>query len=246
MSDKEKDFNVDEYFGDNPEFRKVYDQILSLIDVDEDETEVECVEFDDKEYALLKEFSVNDETYYYFISMEDPTDILLRKLLVEDDGEYFTTLDSEEEFDLVMAHLQKLTMLDLKNFAQKKAEAKAREKAQQKQDLANLKDLEKLLLYKKEIDKMISSEKKQLVVEKSKKLAESLLANCSSDDYRVLWGRYCYNCAFNCFNSYAEKSAFCKYIIETAPSQHKLTLLTEADVDDPKLNIVFEFYSDIE
>ena len=87
--------------------KNIYSFIKASLPGDVNEEYYDVVEFEDGEYVLVKEFSIGTNTYYYFVSENDPTDFMFRKLLVEAGEEYFVGLDSDEEFDMVYSAFRK-------------------------------------------------------------------------------------------------------------------------------------------
>ena len=112
---------VDSLARENPQVGAIYEFVSDLYDrMDDDaDSEVDCIEIDDVEYIVFKEFSIDEDTYYYLVSTEDPTDVMFRKRLVEDGEEYMVGLDDEEEFDLAFLYLQKLMLTDIKSIQAK-------------------------------------------------------------------------------------------------------------------------------
>lgn len=99
----------------DPEMQQVYTLVSSLLeDGESEETEFECIEIDGKEYIIIKEFVVKGTTYVHLINENDPLDMMYRKVVVEDGEEFLVGLDSDSEFDLVVAYEQKYIWKDIK------------------------------------------------------------------------------------------------------------------------------------
>lgn len=99
----------------DPEMQQVYTLVSSLLeDGESEETEFECIEIDGKEYIIIKEFVVKGTTYVHLINENDPQDMMYRKVVVEDGEEFLVGLDSDSEFDLVVAYEQKYIWKDIK------------------------------------------------------------------------------------------------------------------------------------
>ncbi len=56
-----------------------------------------------KEYIITDTIVSDDQNKYLFlVNKIDNNDIMLRKIITKDDGEYITKLDNEDEFEEVM------------------------------------------------------------------------------------------------------------------------------------------------
>ncbi len=98
-----------------PEMQEIYDQVYSILGGDEEgEMEMDAYEIDGKVYLVCKEFIIRGITYVHLINEKDPRDFMYRKVSVEDGEEYLVGLDSEREFDMVLAYEQKYILRDLK------------------------------------------------------------------------------------------------------------------------------------
>ena len=51
----------------------------------------------------------------YLVNEDDIMDFIIQKVIVEDGEEYITGLDSEKEFDLVQAYIQRDFLMQLKD-----------------------------------------------------------------------------------------------------------------------------------
>lgn len=106
---------LDKLLEDSPEMKQVYDMISSVLtENDNDEVEIESVEIDGTDYMIIKEFVIKGTTYVHLVNETDPLDMMYRKIIIEDGEEYLVGLDSEQEFDLVVAYEQKYIWRDIK------------------------------------------------------------------------------------------------------------------------------------
>ena len=69
--------------------------------MEEKEYEVIMLE-DNLEYAEIETLNYNNNTYYLLVQTDNPENICIRKLLIENNEEYIVGLDSKEEFDNVI------------------------------------------------------------------------------------------------------------------------------------------------
>lgn len=106
---------------ENPEFKNTYESVISILgdstDVEDDtgeSAEVECVEIDGHDYIVAKRIEIAGNTYLYLINEDDVLDFMVQKVIIRDGEEYITSLDSEKEFDLVQAYLQRDFFMQLK------------------------------------------------------------------------------------------------------------------------------------
>lgn len=99
----------------HPDFQETYNMVYSILGVNEDEeSEVDAFEIDGTDYFVFKEFVIQGTTYYHLVNEKDPFDFLYRKLSIQDGEEYLVGLDSDQEFDRVIAYEQKYILRDLK------------------------------------------------------------------------------------------------------------------------------------
>lgn len=100
---------------ENPQFGYYYDNINSILEKTNPAfTEMDVIEIDGIDYAILKEFEIKGTAYVHLVNVNDPLDFMFRKVLIEDGEEYLVGLDSDQEFDLVFAYDQKFLLQDLK------------------------------------------------------------------------------------------------------------------------------------
>ncbi|WP_434309863.1 hypothetical protein [Hominifimenecus sp. rT4P-3] len=104
---------MEKILQDNPEAREVFDFVSSVME-DEGDMEVGVIEIDGKNYLAVKEFQVGENTYVHLMNEEKPADMMYQKVIVEDGEEYLVGLDSDREFDLVVAYEQKYIWQDIK------------------------------------------------------------------------------------------------------------------------------------
>lgn len=63
---------------------------------------IETVELENKEYYIIEKISINSNLYYILINVDDKNDLIIRKYVKEEDGEYLVGLDDEKEYYEVM------------------------------------------------------------------------------------------------------------------------------------------------
>lgn len=66
------------------------------------------------EYVIVKEEIINGTVYTLFSNIDDD-DICIRKTVIEDGEEYYTGLDNDNEFELVMASFAKSFLKGIDN-----------------------------------------------------------------------------------------------------------------------------------
>ena len=102
---------------ENPEFKKTYESILSILTDDEsssDDDIVDCYEIDGHDYIVAGRYEIKGNTYLYLCNIDNVLDFIIQKSIQKDGEEYLTGLDSEKEFELVQAHLQRDLLIKLK------------------------------------------------------------------------------------------------------------------------------------
>ena len=106
---------LEEFLKGNPEMQHVYDMVTSMLEGDGNElAEIESLEIDGTDYFIAKEFVVKGTTYVHLINENDLLDMMYRKVIVENGEEFLVGLDSDSEFDLVVAYEQKYIWKDIK------------------------------------------------------------------------------------------------------------------------------------
>lgn len=65
---------------------------------------------DNKEYSIIKELKINGITYTLLSEVGEPTNICYRKIVTENNGDYYTRLNDEKEFDLVSMEFAKMML----------------------------------------------------------------------------------------------------------------------------------------
>ena len=73
----------------------------------EEDTEVECGEIDGQEYIVAKRIEIAGNIYLFLVNENDILDFIIQKVIIEDGEEHISGLDSDKEFDLVQAYLQR-------------------------------------------------------------------------------------------------------------------------------------------
>lgn len=116
-ADTEPFASLNKMLEESPEFKNTFDSVMSIIGddtADEEGTEVECVEIDGHDYIVAKKIEIAGTTYLYLVNEDDIMDFIIQKVIVEDGEDYITGLDSEKEFDLVQAYIQRDFLMQLK------------------------------------------------------------------------------------------------------------------------------------
>ena len=55
-----------------------------------------------KDYIVIDTLINEEKKYLFLLNKEDDNDMVVRKVIKKDDGEYVTKLDSEDEFEEIM------------------------------------------------------------------------------------------------------------------------------------------------
>ncbi len=109
--------SLNKMLEENPQFKNIYDSIVNILSddtPDEGETEVDCFEIDGHNYFEIKRIEIVGNTYLLLLNEDDYMDFVIQKVTIEDGEEYATDLDSEKEFDLVLAHIQRDALMQIK------------------------------------------------------------------------------------------------------------------------------------
>lgn len=116
--------NLNKLMETDETLKAVYDLVSEVFDEDDANAfeDLECVEIGEKTYIISMECEIDGTTYLYMMNEKDFTDIMVQKIEIEDGEEYLVDLDSEEEFQLVLAHFQRKSLLDVKEMMKKKEE----------------------------------------------------------------------------------------------------------------------------
>ncbi len=67
-----------------------------------------------KDYFIIDTLINEDSKYLFLVNKEDENDVVIRKVIKKDDGEYVIKLDSNDEFEKIM-YLFKEKQKDDKN-----------------------------------------------------------------------------------------------------------------------------------
>lgn len=62
---------------------------------------IKTITFNDVEYYILDKINYNDVVYFFFVNSSNMDDIIVRKVITENNGFYLSQLE-ENEFDAVM------------------------------------------------------------------------------------------------------------------------------------------------
>ncbi len=105
-----------------PEWKSVFDSLISLLDDDdtaEETVEVECAEIDGNNYIVAQRMEIEGNTYLQLVNENDCLDFIFQKVIVEDGEEYIVELDSDKEFELVQSYFQRNFLIQLKEKLEK-------------------------------------------------------------------------------------------------------------------------------
>lgn len=117
--------SLNKLLDENPNFKRTFDAVMRLLDDDtstDEATEVEYVEIDGRDYIVAKRIEIAGKIYLYLVNENDVLDFIIQKVIIEDGEEYITGLDSDKEFDLVQAYLQRDFLMQLKGTLKKDTE----------------------------------------------------------------------------------------------------------------------------
>lgn len=68
---------------------------------------LEKVIIEEKTYLIIDRIEVQDKVYIYLVNSEDNEDFCIRKLILENDKEYYVGLNDNQEFDLALMYFSK-------------------------------------------------------------------------------------------------------------------------------------------
>lgn len=63
--------------------------------------ELEYIELDNKKYGVIKELTKDNNKYVLLSNLDDVNDIIINKVIIEDNEEFLIGLDNKEEFDKI-------------------------------------------------------------------------------------------------------------------------------------------------
>ena len=69
--------------------------------------EVDTIVIDNKEYVILDNLTINNITYTLFSNIENSKDIRFMKTIIENNEKFYTNLENEEEFLIVLSEFNK-------------------------------------------------------------------------------------------------------------------------------------------
>jgi len=72
-----------------------------------EEINVNVTDIDGKEYIELDTVEVKDSKYVYLVSTNDDKDFLINKIVLDNGKEYYESLESNEEFQIVLLNFIK-------------------------------------------------------------------------------------------------------------------------------------------
>lgn len=64
--------------------------------------ELDALKLEGRDFVIVDEIVVNNIKYVHLASASDPEDFCIRKIVIIDDEEILTGLDSDEEFDIAL------------------------------------------------------------------------------------------------------------------------------------------------
>ena len=67
------------------------------------ETQIKIMDLDGKRYFLIDSISSQEKYYYYFSNMKDNHDVLVMTDKVENDNEFYVSIDDDDEFDYALS-----------------------------------------------------------------------------------------------------------------------------------------------
>lgn len=72
-----------------------------------EEINANVTDIDGKEYIELDTVEVKDSKYVYLVSTNDDKDFLINKIVLDNGKEYYESLESNEEFQIVLLNFIK-------------------------------------------------------------------------------------------------------------------------------------------
>lgn len=72
-----------------------------------EEINVNVTDIDGKEYIELDTVEVKGSKYVYLVSTNDDKDFLINKIVLDNEKEYYESLESNEEFQIVLLNFIK-------------------------------------------------------------------------------------------------------------------------------------------
>lgn len=64
--------------------------------------ELDALKLEGKDFIIVDEIKINDVLYVHLASTDDPEDFCIRKVVIRDNEEILTGLDSDDEFDIAL------------------------------------------------------------------------------------------------------------------------------------------------
>lgn len=68
------------------------------------EQTVNCVNINDIDYIILDEINIEGIKYIFLVNENDENDLLLRKVIIQNNEEYLDLLDNQEEIDKALVY----------------------------------------------------------------------------------------------------------------------------------------------
>ena len=78
-----------------------------------EEINVNVTDIDGKEYIELDTVEVKGSKYVYLVSTNDDKDFLINKIVLDNGKEYYESLESNEEFQIVLLNFIKKNKSDI-------------------------------------------------------------------------------------------------------------------------------------
>lgn len=67
------------------------------------EMEIKILDIDNKKYFLVDSISNQEKFYHYFSNLKDNHDILVMTDKIEDDNDFYVSIDDDDEFDYALS-----------------------------------------------------------------------------------------------------------------------------------------------
>ena len=64
--------------------------------------ELDALKLEGKDFIIVDEIKINDVLYVHLASADDPEEFCIRKVVIRDNEEILTGLDSDDEFDTAL------------------------------------------------------------------------------------------------------------------------------------------------
>lgn len=64
--------------------------------------ELDALKLEGRDFVIIDEIKINDIVYVHLANADDPEDFCIRKIILKNNEEILTGLDSDEEFDMAL------------------------------------------------------------------------------------------------------------------------------------------------